>query len=277
MTDTTHTPTAEGCDTGIDLVPGDIPVPITVWRTARTGDDPTTAVLSGRLAYRLVAAYSRTGDTIIDLTDGHGLTMASLRGGRGHHPAWFTTASALIIGPATPIPTLTDPPNSDGAEHPSDDDAVAWFGDDLTDTNPTPAPPAGPGATVRATTGLIVASWPLDPDDATNRRRLGWLLSGCGELLRPGGCLVLVVGLPVATAAKPADFGPIIAAASTAGLGYLQHIVSVAADTDHDQFTYYASDEELLTLSLDRGGQRGLAHLRVHADLLVFTRGGGRG
>jgi SAM-dependent methyltransferase len=274
MSDTTHTPAARGRDPGIDVVPGDVPVPITVWRTARTGDDRTTTALSGRLAYRLIAAYSRPGDTVIDLTDGHGLTTAGLRGGRRHHPAWFTTASALIIGPTT----LTDPP--DGAS--GDDgagDAVAWFGDDLTDTDPPPATaaasPAGHRATVRAATSLIVASWPLDPHDAVNRRRLARLLSGCGEILRPGGCLVLVVGLPVATAATPEDFGPIITAASTVGLGYLQHIVSVAADTDRDEFTYYATDEEFLALSLDRGEEWSVAHLRVHADLLVFTRQGG--
>jgi hypothetical protein len=271
MSDTSHTPAAQRREPGLDVVPGDIPVPITVWRTARTGDDQSTTTLASRLAYRLIAAYSRPGETIIDLTDGHSLTTASLRGRRRHHQAWFTDASAFIIGPATP----TDPHERADRDH----EAVAWFGDDLTDTDPPPAIPAAsptsPAPAVRAATSLIVAPWPLDAHDATNRRRLGWLLSGCGHLLRLGGCLVLVVGLPVATPATPQDFGPIIAAASTVGLGYLQHIVSVAADTDSDQFTYYATDEELLALSLARGEAWSAAHLRVHADLLVFTRHGG--
>ncbi|MFC0526615.1 hypothetical protein [Phytohabitans kaempferiae] len=55
------------------------------------------------------------------------------------------------------------------------------------------------------------------------------------KLLRPGGCLVLVVGVPAGLAATPEDFGPLVAAAS-AGLGYLQHIVAVAARADGDHF-----------------------------------------
>jgi hypothetical protein len=91
-----------------------------------------------------------------------------------------------------------------------------------------------------------------------------------------------------AAATPPEDFGPLVAAARDAGLGYLQHIVAVRADVDSEQgdrFVYYASDDELLTLARD-AAQWGVAHLRVHADLLVFTprqfpassgRGGVRG
>jgi hypothetical protein len=85
----------------IDLVAGDPPVPITVWRTARTTTDAGRGV-SARLAYRLVAAYSRPGDAVVDLTDDHALTAACTAGRRRHHLAWFTDAASLIIGPATP-------------------------------------------------------------------------------------------------------------------------------------------------------------------------------
>jgi hypothetical protein len=48
----------------VDLVPGDPPVPITVWRTpAGDGTD-----LSPRLAARLLAAYTRAGDMVFDAT-----------------------------------------------------------------------------------------------------------------------------------------------------------------------------------------------------------------
>ena len=50
-------------------------------------------------------------------------------------------------------------------------------------------------------------------------------------------------------------------------------IVAVAADTDADAFVYHVTDEELLALAADTGGQRwAAAHLRVHADLLVFSQ-----
>lgn len=62
------------------------------------------------------------------------------------------------------------------------------------------------------------------------------------------------------------------AAAASVGLGYLQHIVAVSADACGDAFVYHATDEELLTLTHQTGQQRwAVAHLKVHADLLVFS------
>ncbi|TDB99393.1 hypothetical protein E1091_06990, partial [Micromonospora fluostatini] len=117
---------------------------------------------------------------------------------------------------------------------------------------------------------LVVACWPLDSHDATNRTRLGWLLTACVGLLRPGGCLVLVVTVPP-TADGPEDFPPVTTAAASVGLGYLQHIVAVAADTDGDAFVYHVTDEELLTLTHQSDQRWTATHLRVHADLLVFS------
>jgi len=277
-------PASTGADPAllVDLVAGEPPVPITVWRTARSGDDPTTTV-PARLAYRLVAAYSRPGEAVIDLTDGHALTAACQRGERRHHKAWFTDAASLIIGPATLPPTAEPDAEVDadldidlGEQEPPD--LADWFGDDLTDPAlpPTGAPvgelPAD--GSVRAATSLVVASWPLDRSgDAANRVRLAWLLSACAQLLRPGGCLVLVVGTPVGTRATPEDFRPLVAAASNAGLGYLQHIVAVAAQADGDRFTYFATDEELLSLGrTDRQMVAVRVHVRVHADCFVFAQ-----
>ncbi|MFI6132709.1 hypothetical protein [Micromonospora sp. NPDC051141] len=247
----------------IDVVAGEPPVPVTVWRTA---EDPTDAGRSvgARLAYRLVAAYTRPGEAVVDLTTDHALTDVSAAGGRRHHSAWFTEVSSLIIGPVTPTAPL-DPAAAavDGDGVP---DIAAWFGDDLTDAPPTDLVEAG-HTSVAGTTSLVVAAWPLDRDDAVNRIRLAWLLTVCARLLRPGGCLVLVVTGPTTTTPTPEDFSPVATAAAQAGLGYLQHIVAVTADTDSDQFAYYATDEELLTLTHPRW----VAHLRVHADLLVFS------
>ncbi|MDG4834142.1 hypothetical protein O7627_33295 [Solwaraspora sp. WMMD1047] len=291
---TPHTPQPHGdpARTGgadpillVDLVAGDPPVPITVWRTARGGGDHSTTV-AVRLAYRLVSAYSRPGEAVVDLTDGHALTAACQRGGRRHHKAWFTDAASLIIGPAAAAGTAPDDetgPDLDdetGADPdgPEPADLAAWFGDDLTDPAiPADGPPvtALPAdASVAGVTSLVVACWPLDGSgDAANRVRLAWLLAACAHLLRPGGCLVLVVGTPVGRPATPEDFRPLVAAASAAGLGYLQHIVAVDADTDGDRFTYFASDEELLALAAGQDGQRwAVAHVRVHADCFVFSQ-----
>ena len=82
----------------IDLVAGDPPVPITVWRTARSDRDTSRSV-PARLAYRMVAAYSHPGEAVIDLTDGHALTDVAVAGGRVHHKAWLSdvaTPTAVI-------------------------------------------------------------------------------------------------------------------------------------------------------------------------------------
>jgi hypothetical protein len=278
-------PAATGGTTNIppiDLVAGDPPVPITVWRTARSGDDQSSTI-SDRLAYRLIAAYSRPGEAVVDLTDNHRLDVACLRGGRRHHRAWFTDASSLVVGPATPKPN--DEPNDLDSDFALDEPLV-WFGDDLTDPDlrPDDEPPAvlADDEDLQGRTSLVVASWPLDEtSDAANRIRLPWLLAACTRLLRPGGCLVLVIGVPAGTIATPEDFTPVVEAAASTGLGYLQHIVAVAADTDGDRFSYHATDEELLALARASGAEQFVLHVKVHADLLVFTvssgkRGGGR-
>jgi hypothetical protein len=292
----THTPPntpppAQPGEPSIDLVAGDPPVPITVWRTAPRDDQRT---VPARLAERLIAAYSRPGEAVIDLTDDHALADATITGGRRHHAGWFTDASALIIGPATPrigagtrtgaagaatggsrgTPGVRRRPVRGEVDTPG---LAAWFGDDLTDDDlpPVDATRPHPGAdTVRGTTSLVVACWPLHAVDATNRARLGRLLHACVQLLRPAGCLVLVVAAPTGVTAAPEDFGPLVDTAQQARLGYLQHIVAVRADVDGDQFVYYATDAELLALA--QGGQAWkVAHLKVHADLLVFTPTGG--
>jgi SAM-dependent methyltransferase len=262
----------------IDTVAGDPPVPITVWRTARTTTD-SRSTIGARLAYRLVSAYSRPGEAVVDLTDGHALTTACRTGSRRHHPGWFTDVASLIIGPATPTGTDGDTVNGTHADTDDDVEATdlrAWFGDDLTDPHLSPdsdpAEPPADGASLQGTTSLVVAMWPLQASDAENRVRLAWLLTACARLLRPGGCLVLVVANPSGAPARPEDFSPISEAAATVGLGYLQHIAAVDADAGAEAFVYHVTDEELLGLAADSGQQWAVAHLRVHADLLVFSQ-----
>ena len=263
----------------IDLVAGDPPVPITVWRTARSDEDTSRSV-PARLAYRMVAAYSYPGEAVIDLTDGHALTDVAVSGGRVHHKAWFSDIATLTVGPPTPTAEAGSPADDNAVGDSDSDEAdeavamTAWFGDDLTEPRWPAQTSASDDADTRVAAALVVANWPLDPSDTTNQIRLAWLLAACSTMLRPGGCLVLVVAVPAGLAATPQDFTPVVDAASRAGLGYLQHIVAVAADTDGDTFTYHATDEELLALQHARA-QQWFVHITVHADLLVFTPAGG--
>jgi hypothetical protein len=293
-------------DASLDLVPGDPPVPITVWRTAEDDHDQHP-VLGPRLARRLVAAYSLPGEVVLDVTDGHALAAAALPAGRHHRPAWFTDASSLIIGPVTAATSVHDgearanaDPDADADPDPVGGNPPAhtmhsldsldavnaarrrpppagwWAGEARVSAGSRARVPDAEDATVR--TGLVVACWPLTAAEAANRTRLGWLLRIAAGLLHPGGCLVLLLDAGSGQPARPADAGPLLAAAADAGLGYLQHIVAVRAGVEGDRFTYYASPAELAALTADPdtdGGGREPAtvrHLRVHADLIVFTR-----
>ncbi|GAA4595761.1 hypothetical protein BJY16_001785 [Actinoplanes octamycinicus] len=260
-----------------DLVAGDPPTPITVWRTARTEADAGRSI-GARLAERLIAAYSRPGEIVVDLTDRHALTRACAIGGREHRPAWFTDAASMIVGPPSPT-TFTDGVLEVDAEDSDEVDPPAvslWFGDDLTDRDlhaagtPVALPADG---SLHGVTSLVVARWPLDANGAAaNRVRLAWLLSACAQLLRPGGCLILVVAVATGTPPAPEDFTGVVQAAAGVRLGYLQHIVAVAADTDGDAFIYHlTTDEELLALTSATDGWQA-QHVRVHADLLVFSQ-----
>jgi hypothetical protein len=275
-----HRPTAKPtADPGTehvlpDVVAGDPPVPITVWRTARTSADAGQPI-TARLATRLVAAYSRPGDAVLDITAGHALTAACTVGRRRHHPACFTDTSSVIIGPAATGTGTGTTWDDDREAADGGPELRAWFGNDLTDPDPPPptgrAPEPPPGSSVQDASSLVVAGWPLHPEDAANRVRLAWLLTASARLLRPGGCLILVVAVSAAGAGStPQDFSPVVAAAASVGLSYLQHIVAVTADTDGDAFTYHATDEELLALAATRQ-QPGVPHLCIHTDLLVFS------
>jgi hypothetical protein len=91
---------------------------------------------------------------------------------------------------------------------------------------------------------LIVSAWPITHTAA------GDLLADCAARLMVGGCVAVVLGAGELTVNQL-----LIAAARTAGLTYLQHIVAA-----HD-----------LT---ERRGQLGEDgnHLRVHSDVLIFAR-----
>ncbi|MEU1238334.1 hypothetical protein ABZ399_29605 [Micromonospora aurantiaca] len=266
-------PLAEVDPTAIDLVAGDPPVPLTVWRTGRTPGDAGRSI-GTRLAGRLIAAYSRPGEAVVDLTTDHALTQACAAGARRHHPAWFTGTSSLIIGPGAAAPPAGATVGTEPGEEDDLPEMGAWFGDDLTDpqlhppTDTAADPP--PDNALQQATSLVVACWPLHEHAAANRVRLAWLLTACAALLQPGGCLILVVTVPAGTTTGPQDFSGVVQAAASAGLGYLQHLVAVTADTDGDAFVYHVTDEELLTLTTDQRWQ--MAHLRVHADLMVFSQ-----
>jgi hypothetical protein len=93
----------------VDVVSGDPPVPITVWRTPAAD----AGVMSDRLAARLLAAYTRRGDTVHDATFDPEFARAVTAAGRQvsrwtGHPSDPTGLCALVLT-GWPMPTEVDP------------------------------------------------------------------------------------------------------------------------------------------------------------------------
>ncbi|MCP2323406.1 hypothetical protein HDA40_001913 [Hamadaea flava] len=83
-----------------DVIPGDPPVPITVWHEAR---EPSGELVSFSLAHRLIINMTHRGQLIIDMTEGTQLARAVLMTGRHstlHAPTALSTGAehaALIV------------------------------------------------------------------------------------------------------------------------------------------------------------------------------------
>jgi hypothetical protein len=171
-----------------DIVPGDPPVPITVWYVpaARAGE-----TMSITLAERLVANFTHGRRLVLDVTCGEQLATATRTARRRY------------------------------ARHTAQD--------------------LGTGTDLAA---LVVAGWPQEHTEATA------FLADCAARLMAGGCVAIVLGAGALTVNQV-----LIAAARTAGLTYLQHIVAA-----HE-------------LSGRHGKLRADGtHLPVHSDVLIFAR-----
>jgi hypothetical protein len=93
----------------VDVVPGDPPVPITVWRTPAA----EAGVMSTRLAARLLAAYTRRGDTVHDATFdpefARAVTAAGCQVSRWTGRRDGPTGLCALVLAGWPMPTDIDP------------------------------------------------------------------------------------------------------------------------------------------------------------------------
>jgi hypothetical protein len=212
----------------IDVVPGDPPVPIAVWRVAdvdaRFGHQHADA-LTPRLAALLVGMHSRPGDTIVSIGHDPALAGAAGAGARRYHRV----------------------------AHP----------DDLAGLDQS----AG-------TVALIVLPWPPSDRPAEmggmlSRDSLVAMFGACRRLMSPSGCtIVALAGLPPQQTFVEHS-SALIPAAQQAGLGWLQHIVAITAPIVGQHITWRV-------VPADPAMLRAAAHLKVHLDLFVFVRRGGR-
>ncbi len=186
----THTPQHPAGQPGdhsfIDLVPGDPPVGHTVWRTPTGGD---ASPVPQRLAYRLLAAFTTPGDTIVDLTGSPTIAACAAAGGRTHVRAAFDRTRRIIVVATTPPPARRSQAMAPGQRGGEPPEITDWFGDDLRD----PDRPAGtvdgrtrrPGPAAAAPT-LLIAVWPLHTSEPANTDRLTDLMAAAASVLAAG-------------------------------------------------------------------------------------------
>jgi hypothetical protein len=79
-------------DPGVDVVPGQTPVPVNIWRLPAGDDLP----VGDRLAARLLAEYTRPGERVYDTVPSPALRKAAQAAGRGYR------ASSRFRAPAEP-------------------------------------------------------------------------------------------------------------------------------------------------------------------------------
>lgn len=205
-----------------DLVPGEPPVPITVWRTPTHPDD-SFALLPDSLVRQLADAFTRPGDRLLDLT--------------GFDLFGCVTDTRFVKA---------------GILH---QDRVQRVGRRLPD----------PGSVA-----LVAACWPPPGTGDQQLDTAVTLMRDARRCLRSGGVLTLLAANPPGLA--PADYGPVVAAADAAGLGYLQHIAAVRTPVTGDR----------IAATTAAAGQREddvvnpvVVHTSVHADVFVFAARGG--
>jgi hypothetical protein len=107
---------------------------------------------------------------------------------------------------------------------------------------------------------LAVTDWPIGDD-----RDLDPVVvyGGLRRRLRPGGILAVILGTADGT---PADAAGLVDVTAAAGLSYLQHIVAVHATATSDRLTPPHG------AAVSAPGAA--AHIKVHRDLMIFTRVG---
>jgi hypothetical protein len=110
---------------------------------------------------------------------------------------------------------------------------------------------------------LAVTRWPIGDDSDLDPVLV---YGGLRRRLHPGGILAVI--LATGQANQPDDAAGLVDVATAAGLSYLQHIVAVHAHITGDRLT--PPDPTAVPTP---GGP---AHLKVHRDLFIFVRNGGR-
>jgi hypothetical protein len=224
----------------IDVVPGDPPVPITVWRVADDNDPyghDHADGLTGRTAQLLVGLYTQVGDTIVSVGSDPAIAGAAGAGGRRYLPVENTHRLADLDHVAGAVQLIVLP----------------W-------------PPATRQRTDTAVSGSAISGSAIS-EPAMDAKEMVELFTTCRMLLAADG--YTIVAVPRAIAANVAHLWQLVPAARKAGLGWVEQIVAISAAIDGDQLDVPAAPADRSTLRL-------ADDLTAHVDLYVFVIRRGR-
>jgi hypothetical protein len=198
----------------LDVVDGDPPVPIDVWRVADL--DPPHGYhladgLTPQLAVLLVGCYTRPGDTIVSLGFDPALAGAAGGSARTYLPIGDPADLADVdrVAGTVRLVVLLWPP-----------------------THRTSTP---------ATSGSSSSSSAASRDEVIDLFRACKVITG-----RDGCTIVALAAMPTGSYTEHA--GLLIPAARHAGLGWLQHILAVTAPINGDRITWRATPTDRATL-----------------------------
>lgn len=235
----------------LDVVDGQPPVPIDVWRVA--DDQPGYLPLSDapkdvtttqwrcttRTAQLLVGLFATTGSVVISI---------------GFDPVLAGVAGAVGC-PYQPVDRITDLAR---LPHLAERVGLLLIPWPATGTNRDRSQP------------------PTTPDGNDAARVADWL-GACRTLMTNRGVTVVVLAPAPPTDAYVACARLLLPAARSAGLGWLQHIVAITAPvTDLDPAEVKADGATRPAASDRTPGRDDLASASVHADLLALVLRGGR-
>lgn len=234
-----------------DVVSGDPPVPITVWRLPRP---PAGISVSAALAHRLTVNYTARGSRVVDLTTDP--QVAGVRSG----PRRRRSAALVITAWPEQSSKRRDEHRSERSagdhERPRHERSPEQAAE-----RPGERSPGGRSRVGEQPHAQVTEHRPAGEQRERPSEHLSEHLASCSALLRERGCLAVVV----TTADIPDQLGQVVDAARRCGLTYLQHIVvahQLAAPTS-------------TTRSSPRRRIASGRHLRAHTDVLILMRRAG--
>ncbi|WP_237710718.1 hypothetical protein [Saccharopolyspora spinosa] len=223
-------------------------------------DDPWRTALVNKI----VTSFTTPHDEVI-LLDLQATTRPhDLPATRSTESSGLATAEAAVSQLDRTI-SVTHTTAEPSTRHSLDQPRPGFAPDGIPDTPPLPRLVSADGADKRRA-DLVIASLPPHHADT---RTCDHLAQTAARLLRTGGILAVLTHTGTAQGQLVDPTGPVVAAAQSADLLYLQHIVALLAPIRHGRLH---TDNDHPHGSAPGASARPVRHRRVHADVLVFAQ-----